>query len=220
MKKRYWGIFFPLNYIALLFFILINFQVSYAQCTAYTLNTHCTTAAPAVVGNSITCTPPTNNAGRRNFLVTNMVAGNVYRVSNCGSGFDTQLTIFNAAGTASVAYNDDNGPGCVGSAASIDFIPPTTGDYRMQLNRFNCNSITDQTHGTITVTLIGAAPPAPANDLCSNATPLPCGTTNLAGTTVNTTNIANVSGCSMSNYGVWYTFVGNGQQTTITTNPA
>ncbi len=220
MKKRYWGIFFPLNYIALLFFILINFQVSYAQCTAYTLNTHCTTAAPTVVGNSITCTPPTNNAGRRNFLVTNMVAGNIYRVSNCGSGFDTQLTIFNAAGTASVAYNDDNGPGCVGSAASIDFIPPTTGDYRMQLNRFNCNSITDQTHGTITVTLIGAAPPAPANDLCSNATPLPCGTTNLAGTTVNTTNIANVSGCSMSNYGVWYTFVGNGQQTTITTNPS
>ncbi len=220
MKKRYWGIFFPLNYIALLFFILINFQVSYAQCTAYTLNTHCTTAAPTVVGNSITCTPPTNNAGRRNFLVTNMVAGNIYRVSNCGSGFDTQLTIFNAAGTASVAYNDDNGPGCVGSAASIDYIPPTTGDYRMQLNRFNCNSTTDQTHGMITVTLIGAAPPAPANDLCSNATALPCGTTNLAGTTVNTSNINHNTGCTMSNYGVWYTFVGDGQQTTISTNPA
>ncbi|RXR33133.1 hypothetical protein EQG68_06495 [Flavobacterium piscinae] len=190
-----------------------------AQCTAYTANIHCTTAAPTIIGNSITCTPPTNNGGRRNFLVTNMIAGNVYRVSNCGSGFDTQLTIFNAAGTASLAYNDDDGPGCAGSAASIDFVPPATGDYRMQLNRFNC-STTNQLNGTITVTLIGAAPPAPSNDLCSNATPLPCGTSNLAGTTVGTTNIANVSGCSMSNYGVWYTFVGDGQQTTITTNPS
>ncbi|MBC8883275.1 hypothetical protein H9X57_07140 [Flavobacterium piscinae] len=72
-----------------------------------------------------------------------------------GSGFDTQLTIFNAAGTASLAYNDDDGPGCAGSAASIDFVPPATGDYRMQLNRFNC-STTNQLNGTITVTLIGA----------------------------------------------------------------
>ena len=61
---------------------------------------------------------------------------------------------------------------------------------------------------------------APANDLCVNATVLPCGTVNLAGTTVGCTNIPIVSGCSMSNYGVWYTFVGDGQSTTITTNPA
>ena len=75
--------------------------------------------------------------------------------------------------------------------------------------------------GTFTISRsCTAAPIPPANDLCANATLLPCGTTNLAGTTVNTTNIANVSGCSMSNYGVWYTFVGDGQQTTISTNPA
>ena len=222
MKKENWGIFFPLSVYrfitAFIIFFFYSIDVN-AQCTAYTTNTACTTAAPTIVGNSISCTPPNNNGGRRNFLVTNMVAGNVYRVSNCGSGFDTQLTIFNTAGTASLAYNDDDGPGCAGSAASIDFVPPTTGDYRMQLNRFNC-STTNQLNGTITVTLIGAAPPAPTNDLCINATPLTCGTTNLAGTTVNTSNIANISGCSMSNYGVWYTFVGDGQQTTISTNPA
>ena len=60
----------------------------------------------------------------------------------------------------------------------------------------------------------------PTNNLCTNATSLPCGTTNLAGTTVNTANIVHGTGCTMSNYGVWYTFVGDGQQTTITTNPA
>ena len=104
---------------------------SFGQCTAYTANIACTTAAPTVVASSITCTPPQNNGGRRNFLVTNMIAGATYRVSNCGSGFDTQKTIRNSVGT-SVAYNDDNGPACAGSAASIDFIPATTGDYRIK----------------------------------------------------------------------------------------
>jgi hypothetical protein len=53
------------------------------------------------------------------------------------------------------------------------------------------------------------------NNLCANATSLPCGTTNLAGTTVGTTNIPDPIGCA-SNYGVWYTFPGDGQITTIT----
>lgn len=79
----------------------------------------------------------------------------------------------------------------------------------------------DTTTGTFTISRTCApVPVAPANNLCTNATTLPCGTTNLAGTTVNTANIAHTSGCSMSNYGVWYTFVGDGQQTTITTNPS
>ncbi|UPQ79720.1 hypothetical protein M0M57_02535 [Flavobacterium azooxidireducens] len=218
MRKENWGVFFPLLICRLIGIIILFFYNtidSYAQCAAYTANIHCTTAAPTIVGSSITCSPPQNNAGRRNFLVTNMVAGNIYRVSNCGSGFDTQLTIFNAAGSASLAYNDDDGTGCTGISASLDFTPPATGDYRMQLNRFNCDTATNQTHGTITVTLLGVAPPGPVNDLCSNATSLPCGTSNLSGTTVGTTNIANVSGCTMSNYGVWYSFVGDGANTTI-----
>ena len=65
------------------------------------------------------------------------------------------------------------------------------------------------------------SPVPPANNLCTNATSLPCGTTNLAGTTVNTANVTHNSGCTtMSNYGVWYTFVGDGNPTTITTNPS
>ena len=60
---------------------------------------------------------------------------------------------------------------------------------------------------------------APSNDLCSGATSLPCATTNLAGTTVGTTNEADPIACG-SNYGVWYTFVGDGQLTTISSNAA
>lgn len=65
---------------------------------------------------------------------------------------------------------------------------------------------------------VGTPPPPPSNNECANATSLPCGTTNLAGTTVNTTDITHGTGCFLSNYGVWYTFTGNGQQTTISVN--
>ena len=58
---------------------------------------------------------------------------------------------------------------------------------------------------------ISYAPPSP----CLSATNLPCATTNLAGTTVGSPNVAHGTACTMSNYGKWYTFVGNGQLTTI-----
>ena len=55
----------------------------------------------------------------------------------------------------------------------------------------------------------------PSNDLCANATALPCGTLGLAGTTVAATVLSHGSGCTLSDEGVWYTFTGNGQLTTI-----
>jgi len=55
------------------------------------------------------------------------------------------------------------------------------------------------------------------NDFCSTASNLPCGTYNLSGTTVGAIAETPPSGCSsyISSYGVWYTFTGNGQATTI-----
>ncbi len=80
-------------------------------------------------------------------------------------------------------------------------------------------STSSSTTGTFTISRTCTAPPvAPSNDLCSGATNLPCGTTALAGTTVNSTNTAHGTACSMSNYGVWYTFVGDGNNTTIDVN--
>ena len=56
----------------------------------------------------------------------------------------------------------------------------------------------------------------PVNDLCSAPTSLPCGTSSLAGTTVNATlKTAPGGGGYASNYGVWYTFTGDGGQTTV-----
>lgn len=138
--------------IWILLLLSIN-TITFAQCNWYTTNTACTSNAPTLLGQSITCTPPTNNAGRRNFVVNNMISGSIYRVSNCGSGFDTQLTIRDASGNV-VAYNDDDGAVCTGSSASLDFTCPSNGQYWIQLNRYNCQTGSQLDNGQITVTLI------------------------------------------------------------------
>lgn len=162
----------PLKYITCILILFIFSINSYSQCANIT-NDACTSAAPTVVSTSVSCTPPADQGGRRNFRVNNMIAGATYRISNCGSGFDTQMTIRDLGGT-SVAYNDDNGPACSGSEASIDFTPATTGDYRIQLNRYNC-ATTNALNGDIVVTLT-SAPLAPTNNDCSNAIALPVNT--------------------------------------------
>ncbi|MDO6596078.1 GEVED domain-containing protein [Oceanihabitans sp. 2_MG-2023] len=54
-----------------------------------------------------------------------------------------------------------------------------------------------------------------ANDDCSTATTLNCGDTNISGSTIGSSNTTISTGCTISNYGVWYSFIGDGQQTTI-----
>ncbi|WP_298513756.1 GEVED domain-containing protein [uncultured Kordia sp.] len=195
------------------------FEVA-AQCAGINTNA-CSTPAPTVVGNSITCTPPSTQGGRRNFEVTNMIAGATYRLSNCGSGFDTQMTVRDASGT-SVAFNDDNGPACTGTAASIDFIPTTTGDYRIHLNRYNC-ATTNNLNGDIVVTLMTPLPPS--NNDCANAIALTVSsgatcTTSVSGTTVNATqSLAAITcngGTGNADDDVWYSFVATATEHDIT----
>ena len=152
----------------LLWFSIISF--GHAQCGQFTGTLACSDAAPTTISNSITCTPPAQNGGRRNFEVTNMLAGATYAISNCGSGYDTQLTIYDATGL-SVDYNDDGGPECIGTAASIHFVPASNGDYYIQLNRYNC-ATGNNLNGDIVVTLIADPPPPITNDDCASAIPL------------------------------------------------
>jgi hypothetical protein len=71
--------------------------------------------------------------------------------------------------------------------------------------------------GTFSITTPIAPPPPPANDNCTNATNLPCGISGLAGTTLN--SVAEIAPLNYSSqFGVWYTFTGNGLGTTITAN--
>ena len=74
------------------------------------------------------------------------------------------------------------------------------------------------TTGGSTFTAACLPPPTPpSNDACSAATSLPCGTSNLTGTTVSSVVETSPSTC-VGGYGVWYSFVGDGQQTSISVN--
>ena len=128
--------------------------------------------------------------------------------------FDIKLSI--ATGTCGTLSNIV----CTDASPETATITTVSGiQYYVYVASYGNSSTTT---GTFTISRsCTAAPVPPSNDLCANATALPCGTTNLAGTTVNTTNIANNTGCAnMSNFGVWYTFTGDGQQTTVSTNPS
>ena len=104
---------------------------------------------------------------------------------------------------------------CVNNNAASETLtatvtPSTT--YKLRIFRSNNDNNNDMT-GNICVY---SAPAASGNFTCATATALPCGTTALAGTTVGSTG-SPVHGttCTMSDYGAWYTFVGDGQLTTI-----
>jgi len=59
---------------------------------------------------------------------------------------------------------------------------------------------------------------APANDLCSGATPIACGQT-VTGSTLNATidQAPVCTGMTIAKYGVWYSFAGDGQRVTLST---
>lgn len=135
--------------------------------------------------------------------VTGVVAGETYQITNSCGGYIT---------VRSSTYNGT----LVGSGnAPYTFTAAVSGTHYVHFNtNAACGTASNCCTTAISCTSC-AIPTPPANDLCANATPLPCGTTNLAGTTINSTNITNSTGCYMSNYGVWYTFTGDGDQTTI-----
>ena len=72
------------------------------------------------------------------------------------------------------------------------------------------------TMGSANATVTANFVACPVNYTCATATTLPCGTSSLTGTTVGTPGDPHgISGASISNYGVWYTFTGTGGQTTV-----
>ncbi len=85
--------------------------------------------------------------------VTNMVAGNTYRVSTCtNTAFDTQITIFTVGGGTQVAFDDDN----CGLQTEISFTPGTSGDYDIQVNEYDCITNTTCMDLVVELTAIGA----------------------------------------------------------------
>ena len=154
-----------------------------------------------------------------------LFAGREYTFSLCtddgGSAtFDTYMALYgggygcfgnSAANSDYVAYNDDD----CSTRSRFTYTPTTDGWRSLYITGYGSN------FGDYTLAYkYGDAPEPPVNVTCSTATLLPCGTEDLAGTTQYTTGVAHNTGASVSNYGVWYTFTGDGGETTITVTPS
>jgi len=142
-----------INRIILLILILSTSNQTIAQCACAGTNYGNINTNGWIVGQ--TQTQGVVWAGER-VTISNTVAGATYRISTCGASYDTQLTIYTTA-CAFVGYNDDNGPACTGTRASIDVVSPG-GDLFAKLNQFNCN--TNSTSTNVIVTLISLPTPA------------------------------------------------------------
>ncbi|HHZ64720.1 MAG TPA: PKD domain-containing protein, partial [Flavobacteriales bacterium] len=92
-----------------------------------------TFAAPFLVGDSVNI--PCIQSGEL-VRITSLLAGLTYRISTCGSSFDTQLSIYPAGGGSSIAFNDD----ACGAQAEILFTPFATGAYDVLVDRYICNN--------------------------------------------------------------------------------
>jgi len=68
-----------------------------------------------------------------------VLTGGSYSISTCGSSIDTQITGFQGATTAtSDYYNDDNGPDCNTTQASVTIAPNYTDYTRVAVQQYNC----------------------------------------------------------------------------------
>jgi hypothetical protein len=137
------------------------FNTAGAQCPNNN-NQFGTSPAPTVPGASVTLS--TCIFGGEYRLMTGLQAGVQYRFETCGdTDFDTQITIYNDAGGAALAYNDD----FCGLQSSVDFTPSSTGNYRILIDRFFCAS--QNTCMTLRATRITGAGPAQPTDDCATA---------------------------------------------------
>jgi hypothetical protein len=110
-----------------------------------------------------------------NFATMYMCAGNVYTLTLCGSAavVNTTMTITNAAGSTSYAYDDD-GCGPVNGLSTITFVPAITQAYRIRIFEDPC-IINAAMCGTLEISC-APVPAPPANDNPCAAIPLPVST--------------------------------------------
>ena len=86
------------------------------------------------------------NSGAKRYWTFNATAGCTYGFSSCNSinTNDTYLRLYSGANPLTAVLqtsNDDNGPWCTGTKASISWVCPTTGVYSILLTNWSCANI-------------------------------------------------------------------------------
>lgn len=90
-----------------------------------------------------------NNYSPGEYFRMPVLAGGCYTIQTCGSGIDTQVMCYQAFNTTSpFAWNDDNGPACSGTQASVVITPNFTDYTRVDVRQYNCSAV-----GTSSITV-------------------------------------------------------------------
>ena len=159
-------------------------------------------------GSAPSCTSPTS-------LTSSSVATTTATISWAAAspapsnGYQYFLSTSSSAPTTGTTPTGSTAAGVV----SVNLSSLNSGTQYYFWVRSNCGGSQSSWAGSSTFT---TTIPPPTNDACSAATSLPCATTNLAGTTVNSVSETAPGGGGLaSNFGVWYTFTGDGGQTTV-----
>lgn len=125
--------------------------------------------------------------------------------TGAGSAAVTQVGGIGGGGSAGAGANGSTANAAAGSAGN-DYGGGGSGGTKSSAGGAGAQ-------GYIVITY---TPPAPANSTCATAATLPCASGTVNGTTIATPGAAHgIPTASTSNYGVWYTFVGDGNQSTI-----
>lgn len=138
--------------------------------------------------------------------------GGTATISLCGSTFDTKLSVYtgNCAGLTCVTANDD----FCSLQSQVNFATTPCVTYYVLVHAYLTNV------GNFTIAATCTAPPAPpANDVCSGATTVTCGSI-INGNTTTALSDAAMGACGIGSggtpgKGLWYKLTGNGAQVTL-----
>ena len=190
---------------------------NWASTTAGTLNSSTVTLSSTVkptTGLTYTWTPPSCSAPSSLLVTyTSPTSANLSWAASPSlptNGYEWEIRTSGLGGSGATGLTASGSVGAGVTSASTSSLTQNT-TYTLYV-RSNCGG----TYSSWNASTSSTSPsPPPANDYCSGAVSVSCGTSSLAGTTVGT--VLETAPFSLSsNYGVWYTFAGDGQSTTIT----
>jgi len=190
---------------------------NWSSTTAGTLNTSTVTLSSTVKpasGLAYTWTPPSCVAPSSLLVTyTSPTSANLSWSASPSlptNGYEWEIRTSGLGGSGATGLTASGSVGAGVTSASTSSLTQNT-TYILYV-RSNCGGTYSSWNASVSST---SPTPPPANDYCSGVVDVPCGTSSLAGTTVGT--IVETAPFSLSsNYGVWYTFAGDGQSTTIT----
>lgn len=153
------------SFLVFLIFFVTFPEALFAQCGTGTNK-------GSITPTSVWQNTANTGSGQRPYWSFTAVAGGVYSFSNCsGTSEDTYLRLYNSSWTQ-VASNDDNGPYCTGTRASLDWTCTASGTYYIFLSHYSCNVLSN--NQILSYMYVAPLPP-PSNDDCANAIPLTVG---------------------------------------------